>query len=116
MGLIVRIAAAVVFALLLFKIFSLISKGRLMLKYSLLWIFLDCLVLLAVLFPDVVYAVSDCIGFVTPSNFVFVFAIVLLILICLSLSVAISRLVLATKNLTQRVAILEKEIELNSQR
>ena len=50
-------------------------------------------------------------GFVNPANFLFLGAIVLLLAISLSLSVAVSRHVLAIKSLTQRIALLEKELE-----
>ena len=43
--------------------------------------------------------------------FLFLGAIVLLLAISLSLSVAVSRHVLAIKSLTQRIALLEKELE-----
>lgn len=107
----IRFGSALVFLFLLLYVCSLVSKGRLLLKYSLLWIFLCCLALLSLLVPDLVYCISNWLGFITASNFVLVIAIVLLLLISLSLSIAISRLVLAIKNLTQRIALLEKDLE-----
>ena len=106
-----RLGAALVFGGFLLYVIRLVSKGKLLLKYSLLWIFLCGAVLICDLFPGIVYFVSDAVGFVTPSNFTFLVAIVLLLLICLSLSVAVSRHVMAVKNLTQRVALLEKQLE-----
>ena len=58
-----------------------------------------------------IYYCSTAIGFVNPANFLFLGAIVLLLAISLSLSVAVSRHVLAIKSLTQRIALLEKELE-----
>ena len=103
----IRFGSALVFLFLLLYVCSLVSKGKLLLKYSLLWIFLCCLALLSLLLPDLVYCISNWLGFITASNFVLVIAIVLLLLISLSLS----RLVLAIKNLTQRIALLEKDLE-----
>ncbi|MFR3924063.1 MAG: DUF2304 domain-containing protein [Collinsella sp.] len=60
-------------------------------------------------FPELIYRISGYIGFISPSNFAFLVAVVLLLMISLSLSIAISRLVTACKNLTQRIAILENE-------
>lgn len=111
MNLVMRLGAALVFGGFLLYVVHLVSKGKLLLKYSLLWIFLCSVVLICDLFPGIVYFVSDAVGFVTPSNFTFLVAIVLLLLICLSLSVAVSRHVMAVKNLTQRVALLEKQLE-----
>ena len=111
MNLVLRLGAALVFGGFLLYVIRLVSKGKLLLKYSLLWIFLCCVVLICDLFPGIVYFASDAVGFVTPSNFTFLVAIVLLLLICLSLSVAVSRHVMAVKNLTQRVALLEQQLE-----
>ena len=61
--------------------------------------------------PQIIYSCSTAIGFVNPANFLFLGAIVLLLAISLSLSVAVSRHVLAIKNLTHRIALLEKELE-----
>ena len=111
MSLALRIGSSLIFFSLLLYVFNLVSKGKLLLKYSLLWIFLCCIALLCLLAPNLVYLISDWIGFITASNFVLVVAVVLLLVICLSLSIAISRLVVATKNLTQRIALLEKVLE-----
>lgn len=106
-----QIGASCIFVILLIYVLTLVSRGKLLLKYSLLWIFLCCVALFCLLIPHFVYAISDFVGFITPSNFVLVMAVVLLLLICLSMSIAISRLVSATKNLTQRIALIEKAQE-----
>lgn len=54
---------------------------------------------------------SSAMGFATPSNFIFVLGFVFGILIMLSLSLIASKQADAIKNLTQRVALLEKDIE-----
>ena len=110
-NIILRAGAALLFGGFLVYVLRLVSKGRLLLKYSLLWILLCTVALICDAWPQLVYFISDSIGFVTPSNFIFLCAIVLLLAICLSLSVAVSRHVIAVKNLTQRVAILDKELE-----
>ena len=106
-----RVLIALLFVGILACVFKLISREKLLLKYSLLWIALCALGLICDLFPNLVYWASNLIGFVTPSNFIFHVAIALLLAITLSLSVAASRTVIANKNLTQRVALLEKELE-----
>ena len=65
--------------------------------------------LVCAIFPGVVYVLSDLTGIMTPSNFVFLVGIIILLAIALSLSVVVSKQVLSIKNLTQRIAILEKE-------
>ena len=111
MNVILRIGAALFFGGFLAYVLHLVSKGKMLLKYSLLWILMCLAALLCDIFPHIIYYFSAAIGFVTPANFLFLGAIVLLLAICLSISVAASRHVIAIKNLTQRIALLEKELE-----
>ena len=83
MSMIIRVGAGIIFSGLFFYVVSLVGKGKLLLKYSLLWLCLCVVALFSVCFPELIYRISDCIG--------------------------ISRLVTACKNLTQRIAILENE-------
>lgn len=110
MYLVVRVLIAVVLLVFLYNVFRLISQGKLLLKYSLLWILLCVASLLCVAFPGIIYWASSTIGFLSPSNFVLLGAVVLLLAIVLSLSVAVSRAIVANKNLTQRLALLEQEL------
>lgn len=106
-----RLLLGALFVAFLFCVIKLVSKDKLLLKYSLLWILLCVVILVCDLFPQAMYWASDLLGFVSPSNFIFLVAIALLLAISLSLSVAASRAILANKNLAQRIALLEKELE-----
>ena len=110
MGVVLRVLLAVVFVVFLTCVLKLVSRDKLLLKYSLLWILLCIVGLVCDLFPGIVYWASNVLGFITPSNFIFLVSIALLLAIALSLSVAVSRSVVANKNLTQRIALLEKEL------
>lgn len=114
MNLILRIGAALFFGGFLVYVLRLVSNGKMLLKYSLLWILMCVAALICDLCPQIIYSCSTAIGFVNPANFLFLGAIVLLLAISLSLSVAASRHVLAIKNLTHRIALLEKELEKRS--
>ena len=89
---------------LLCFVLRLVLKDSLQLKYSLLWIVLALVLLVCGLFPQPLYFISSLFGFQTPANFVFVLGF--LFLICLS-----SKQSSAIANLTQRIALLEKELE-----
>ena len=103
--------AALFFGGFLVYVLRLVSNGKMLLKYSLLWILMCMAALICDICPQIIYSCSTAIGFVNPANFLFLGAIVLLLAISLSLSVAVSRHVLAIKNLTHRIALLEKELE-----
>lgn len=108
---VLRLLIAVVFVSFLLCVIRLVSRDKLLLKYSLLWILLGVVILVCDAFPEIMYWASDVLGFISPSNFIFLVAIALLLAIALSLSVAVSRATVANKNLTQRLALLEKELE-----
>ena len=109
MNFIIRLLLGVLSVAFLVYVLHLVAKGKLLLKYSLLWLVLCLAMLICALFPGVVYVLSDFTGIVAPSNLVFLVGIVILLAISLSLSVVVSKQVLSIKNLTQRIAILEKE-------
>lgn len=111
MSLAIRIILAVSSVIFLIYVLKLVAKGKLLLKYSLLWLVLGIILLLCAVFPGIVLSLSGLIGFVSPSNLVFLAAIGILLAVSLSLSVIASRQVIAIKNLTQRLALLESENE-----
>lgn len=88
-----------------------VSKGRLLLRYSLLWLTLAIVTILVSIFPDPVYSLARLFGFDTPSNFIFFAALFFLLAICLSLSVVVSKQSIRIKNLIQNQALLEKRLE-----
>ena len=108
---VIRICAALFLVVFLYYVLKLVRKGRLRLRYSVMWLFLGAVALLVDAFPAILYWTAGTIGFVAPSNLLLVVAVMVLLAVCLSLSVSVSRSASAVKNLTQRVAILEKEIE-----
>ena len=96
----------IIAACLLLAVFvlRLVLKDKLQLKYSLLW-------LVCALFPQPLYVISSFFGFATLSNFIFVVGFLFLLCIVLSLGCLSSKQATAIANLSQRIALLEKEIE-----
>lgn len=84
-----------------------IAKGRLLLRYSLLWLFLALVALICAIFPQPLFDLAYLLGFNVASNFVLFLSIFFLLAICLSLSVIASKQQLKLKNLVQRIALLE---------
>jgi len=107
----VRVSVAAACLFLVVYVVKLIVSGRLQLKYSLLWLASVVVLLLSALFPQPLCHLSSKMGFATPSNFIFILGFVFAILIMLSLSLIASKQADAIKNLTQRLALLEKDFE-----
>lgn len=92
-------------------VLRLVSKGRLTLKYSLLWLVLSVAMLLICLFSKQVGDFTYLLGFKVFSNFVLVAGLCFLLIITLALSSIVSKQASAIKTLTQRLALAEKQIE-----
>lgn len=111
MSIILRVLLVIFSLIFLMYTLHLVAKERLLLKYSLLWIVLAIALLTCALFPGIAFFASDALGLIAPSNLIFLAGLVLLTIIALSLSVIVSKQTLSIKNLTQRIALLEKEIQ-----
>lgn len=88
-----------------------VAKGRLLLRYSLLWLFLGLATLLCAVFPEPIFGLAYLLGFNVPSNFILFVAVFFLLAICLSLSVIVSRQQLKLKDLVQRLALVESKMD-----
>lgn len=88
-----------------------VSKKRLQLKYSLLWLLLSLVVLVVAIIPSPVFYLSEILGFEKPSNFLLFCGIFFLMAISISLSAIVSKQAEKIKSLVQDLAILESKIE-----
>lgn len=103
---IIMVAACLVFMVLVCKQ---VSRGRLLLRYSLLWLTLAVVTIIVSIFPNPIFALARVCGFDAPSNFVFFVALFFLASICLSLSVVVSKQTQQIKGLVQNAALMERE-------
>ena len=106
-----RLVAAAACLLLFIYVIHLVKHERLQLKYSLLWLAFGVTVLVLALIPGPLFALGRMLGFETTSNFIFFTGFIFMLLIALSLSAIVSKQAVAIKNLTQRIAIIECEID-----
>ena len=105
----IRLCMILVCLFLACYILLLVKRGKLQLKYSLLWLAMSLIVLVCAVFPNFIFSLAHLAGFQVGSNFLFFIGLVFLIVISLSLTSIVSRQQSAIKNLTQRIAILENE-------
>lgn len=77
-----------IFSITLFiTTFVVVKRGRMPIKYSLLWFFSAFIVLLVAIFPVLVEAVANCLGFITISNLIIGIIIALLLFLTMSLTI-----------------------------
>lgn len=116
MSLVLQIVMILGCLMLLGYVIRLVKRGRLLLRYSLLWLALAVVVIVCAVFPSISFGLAYALGFVAPSNFIFFAGFFFLLLISLSLSSIASKQALSIKNLVQRLALVEKELEASKAR
>ena len=105
MGLtIASVAVLIVVALL-------ISKKRLNIKYSIVWLIWSLLLVFMSIFPETFYGISDLLGIELPVNAVFLIMIALLYALTLFVYIMISKHNEEIVKLTYQVALLKKELD-----
>ena len=93
-----------------------IRDSKMRLEDSLFWFCFSALLLLASIFPQVFFWLSNLVGTMSPSNFVFLFIIFILLIVCFRLSVRLSQLDTKLRELTQQLAIEKLERHQNDER
>ena len=96
--------------IMLLIIFVLLKKGKMTVKYSLLWLGLAVVLVIFAICPYVVYVLRDLLDVEMPVNLVFMLMFCFVLVVLISLSIAVSQLAEKCKRLTQENALLEKRV------
>ena len=96
--------------ILLAVIFSLLKRGLMSVKYSLLRLLLAVCLVIAAAVPYTVFVLRDMLDIQMPVNLIFLLMFCFVLVVLLSLSVAITQLAEKCKRLTQANAIMEKRL------
>ena len=96
--------------ILLAVIFSLLKRGLMSVKYSLLWLLLAVCLVIAAAVPYTVFVLRDMLDIQIPVNLIFLLMFCFVLVVLLSLSVAITQLAEKCKRLTQANAIMENRL------
>ena len=105
-----RILLLIGVAVYLFVILWLMKKQKLLVRYSIIWLFSAAVLALFAVFPYIVLVLRDLTKIVTPSNLIFMIAIAFLLLISLCLTSIVSGLSEKIKKLAQQNALLERRV------
>lgn len=87
-----------------------IRTKKLLLQYSLSWLSVLLVLLIVALFPKVLDFLSALAGIAIPMNMVFFLGFCFCLLIIFELTQAVSKMSEQIKELTQKIALLEKKI------
>lgn len=91
-------------------ILMLMRKGRMSLKYSLIWFLAGVVLLVCAIFPQMIRFFTHLLGVYSETNAVFFVGVCFLVLIVLSLTSIVSGQTERIRKLVQSQAILEKRI------
>ena len=105
-----RIILLVCVIVYLLVILALMRRGRMSLKYSLIWFLSGVILLICVIFPQVIRFFTRLMGIYSDTNAVFFIGVCFLILIVLSLTSIASGQSERIRTLVQTQAILEKRV------
>jgi hypothetical protein len=95
---------------LVFIVFELLRRRRLIERYALLWLGSSLVLLLLAVWTGLLETFSDTLGIAYPPNALFMVAFGFVLLLLLHFSIAISRLSGETKVLAQEIARLDREV------
>ena len=101
---------------IIYSILHILKKGRIDIKYAIIWLFAFGLILLMLLLPNVLKYITNLLGFQLSSNLILVFFIAVLIFINISLTVIVSCLNNKVRLLIQEMSLLKKEVEENEKK
>lgn len=82
-----------------------VTKKKMRVQYSLIWIFISLSLLVVSIFPGIVFFLCDILGMEKPSNLIFLLGIIALLLVALVQTSIISKQSESIKFLTQIVSI-----------
>lgn len=88
-----------------------IRAAKVQIRDSIFWLVFSALLLVLSIFPGIASWASRQLGFMAPINFVYLFIIFLLVIKLFSTTVRISQMDARLQQLTQRLALAEKERE-----
>ena len=105
-----RIILLVCVLVYLLVILALMRRGRMSLKYSLIWFLSGVILLICAIFPQVISFFTRLMGIYSDTNDVFFIGVCFLVLIVLSLTSIASGQSERIRTLVQTQAILEKRV------
>ena len=92
-------------------IFFVTRKGKILVKYSIVWYGCLLILLLLTIFPSVLAWFTDLFGIQVSSNFIFAFMIGVLFVICISLTVIVSEQNEKIRTLIQEISIIKERTD-----
>jgi hypothetical protein len=104
----VGLAAALVMVVF---VAELLRRGILRERFAALWVLVSALLVVVALFPQLLRAAAQALGFELPANLLFFASILFLLLVAVQLSFEVSKLEARTRRLAEDLALLRDEVQ-----
>ncbi len=108
---VLRVVLILMSVLVLVVMLRKIRQSKARIEDSMFWVFFALLLVLLSVFPQIATWLSDLVGTMSTSNFIFLLMIFLLLVKSFSMSMRVSQLETKLKELTQKIAIDDNELE-----
>lgn len=105
-----QVILTIVFIVLLGIILNMVKKRRLELKYVLVWMACDIVLILFTCFPQLMGGLSYILGIQSPMNMIFFLGLLMTLCIVFSLTIALSRVTEKVRKLSQIISMLPEEM------
>ncbi len=106
-----RLGVLIIALILTVVVVRILHKGRIPVKYSLLWWLGVLILLFLAIFPNALIKIANLVGFQTVSNMVIGVLLVILFFITMSLTVIVSAQKRKITLLVQEISLLKSEIK-----
>jgi len=106
-----KIVAVVVAVAVFVFILNMVRKKRLKEEYSVLWILLSAFLVVLASWSELLVGLTRLIGAQSSNSVIFFFGFVFVFLLLLSFTVRLSKAAIESKEMAQRIALLEGEID-----
>jgi hypothetical protein len=97
--------------ILLTTIIDLVRRRKLREEYSLLWVLIGVVIVFLAIWGELLRAITDLLGILTPVSTLFFFGVMFLVFLALHFSVILSSLTNRVIELAQELALLRNTIE-----
>ena len=111
MNIILRIALIIIMIIYLAFVARAVKRKNMRISYLVLWIIIGLFLVIALLFPNLIFEISGLVGFEIPLNMIFSIAIFIVLYFIHELMTLISKEEKKNTMLIQEVSILKKRIE-----
>jgi len=111
MSLRIRIILLILLGIGLAVVVNMVRKRVLELKYVLVWLFSDIILVFLVIFPGLIKKITDMLGIYSQMNMIFFLGFLLSVFIIFTLTVTISKETAEVRRMSQTIAMLHKEVQ-----